>query len=228
LLLWCHLVQNVYIVLHAGQQVIIEMQPAGDAMMQCAVASFALAGIPVILIGLHGVWYRIHTNLWVYSWYLMASVLFDMLFVVKSTVLAAPCDHLPSMIAEEGQAFACGVARISEVVAMLMALGIQCYLLFVVSSLCEDLQLNGGTGMTGLLQGFDGAHKMHIAKRAPGLFSWLFGGAHLEELPVGYGSAVFGPDGEAHGHTDQQLEGMGFSKRIFNGCVHEMDFPPRK
>jgi len=169
--------------------------------MECAVAGFALAGIPLILVAFHGVWNRIESQVRVYFMYLLLTFALDMVFVFREFVFTSACAGLPAAVEAYGAAFACGVMQIANAVIVLLLTGIQAYLIFIIASFCEDLAESGGS-----------ANLCDIG---------LANAAMKREHPHGYHSFLKAhPLGHSMGH------GFGQSETIFGGEHHEMNYPP--
>lgn len=113
-------------------------------MIQLFYTAYALAGLPLILMALWGTIQKVETLVRVYFWYCALSIFIDMAYFVNDLLLSGPCQNLPSMLQAQGQAFACGFARVANASVVLILLGMQCYLLHVVWSHCEDLAEAGG------------------------------------------------------------------------------------
>jgi len=180
-------------------------------MTQTFNCAWALATIPFIVSGISGVKYHVETHLRVYMYWLMATVGFDLAlsgFYINKTM----CQKLPSFLASEGAAFACGTMRVFGIAFMALLFCFAFYAIFVVWSRCEEL------GESGSEPAFDFLISENRARQRRNMFehkSGLFGtGAilPLQGIPVFYGSAA--------------TPGVGGGAKIFQGRTHDYtEFP---
>uniref|UniRef100_A0A7S2DRP7 Uncharacterized protein n=1 Tax=Alexandrium andersonii TaxID=327968 RepID=A0A7S2DRP7_9DINO len=180
---------------------------------QTAIAAFCLAGIPIIVGGLWGIYNKAEAPLRLYWWYLVASLCLDMVFIVDSLILRNPCLHLGGLIARSGQAFACGAARGMNLFATGTMLGISFYLAFVVLSYCEDLA-NIGSGPS--LADLSAYGEARMKKK-------------LSAMDHIVGESTHCCVGEAYGSVIHQtaLEGAETgSVPLFGNTYHQMQYPP--
>jgi len=173
---------------------------------------FFLAGLPIILAALWSAHTRTEAFLWLYFYYFVLTIILDTVVLVQAFLLAGdPCANF-SEIFRVGDAFACGIARASNVGLVVLAEAVQGYALHVVWSYLEDLLVSGPELSDLMID--ESALLMKRHKEDP-LFSIV---GYAEHVPEDYGSVY---DIAADG-------GLGGSSRIFNGMRHEMSYPPPK
>jgi len=187
----------------------------GSASMgvELTVAGFALAGMPIIAAAFWGLLSKTEALVRVYLAYLVLSFLFDSYFIIKVFLMSGPCEGLPHMLQEAGEAFACGVARAVNGALVGTAWSIQVYFIYVIWSYVEDMASGGGPDLSDLVVDED---TFMLKRRLEDPFSSIAGLG--EHVPAEYGSVY---DAAVDG-------GMGGSTRIFNGRRHEMMYPPPK
>lgn len=180
---------------------------------QTAIAAFCLAGIPVIIGGLWGVYYKAEAPLRLYWYYLVACLLLDMAFIVDSLIINNPCLHLGGLIARGGQAFACGAARGMNLFATGTMLGISFYLAFVVFSYCEDLSMAGsGQNLADLSYYGEVRQKKKLSA-----MDHMVGDASQYYCGDAYGSVI----------SQVALDGAeAGSVPLFGNSYHQMQYPP--
>mmetsp|Transcript_333 Transcript_333/g.617 ORF Transcript_333/g.617 Transcript_333/m.617 type:complete len:262 (-) Transcript_333:170-955(-) len=160
LLLWYHLVQSIFCCAVSVANVVLGHEAtfgyATTTSWQVATAAWCLAGIPFICMGLWSVYSHGEHLLRIYWYYLVASLIVDLLFLWDLLVFRDSCDHLYSAFehvplsgTEEAQqwevqrAFACGIARgVNYALFCLICLFVV-YNIWVVWSLCEELAWGG-------------------------------------------------------------------------------------
>lgn len=218
LVLLYHFVQNAWVVYAATHDIIMIGTTSPNAHKECAIAAFALAGLPLIFLGMCGVWWRVEVHLRVYLVYLALSFCLDSAFIVKEFVLGGGCSNMPGAVAGQGQAAACGMMRAANITIVSLLMGIQLYLLYIVFSLCEDYSEGGSALAFG-----DLTTSAEIARKK-----------HMMDTHAGFGSHTFGSYGSAHKHerdheqsgsNDKAASGLGGANRIY-GTYHELEFPP--
>lgn len=198
-----------------------------------AISGFCLVGIPIIFMALWGVFQRVETLVRLYFWYILASFLLDLGFIIQYFVVQNPCDSLPSRFQASGQAFTCGVARIVDGTLIALLIGIQVYFIFIVWSFCEDLAENGGIDFSDLGKDWQGKqlspadlqrkmyHQHSFAEENDSIYGTL---ATTSEWKT-YQSGLFG-------FTPQQTydyavsSGLGGQKIFKVSDRHEMRYPP--
>lgn len=210
-ILVAHLLRNLFFVFTAFLSVFAGSQAfsfLGGASAQTTWACFALAGIPLILLALHGVRQRHEVPIRLYLYYMFITFLVDEFFVVQQLVISGPCEHLPGVVAQNGAAFACGVARIVNAFLIFMVNVAELYGIYVVWSHCEDLAAGGGGADFHDLMTNEDAEKARLK-----LLSDYLGQGAVDSYQT-YGIIS----------DDSIPEGMGSSK--IYGNHHEMQYPP--
>merc|ERR550532_3031715 len=108
-------------------------------VLETAMAGFAFAGLPLILLALWAVYNRAEAPIRLYWFYMVAGFLIDMAIIVDVFIINGPCKHISNIFSESGMAFACGAARMGHAFAIVTFTSISIYLIFIVLSYCEDL-----------------------------------------------------------------------------------------
>lgn len=184
-----------------------------DIGLQTAFSMFALAGIPIILMGLWGVRNGVEGCLRVYLFYAMLSFAIDVIFAVDKFMLHHTCEALPHIMAEQGRAWACGIGHIFDVSSFFIMLAIPAYMIFIVWSYSEDMA-QGGAGP-------DLSDLTHLSKRR----------RQFNAAPDPY-SSVLGLSGWVDGEYGATFanhkvpSGLGGGQTILDGTYHEMEYPP--
>jgi len=148
LILLLNLIQNVYTCAMAVGHVILQLPTYGYATsvaMQIYMAAWCLAGIPIILIGLWGVFHHLAVMIWPYFYYMIVSFLIDLFFLVRIFVLKDVCAKL-TVAQYSDKAFACGCARMLSRAWVLVLTGVMLYFIYIVWSYCYDLSYGGTEG----------------------------------------------------------------------------------
>jgi len=165
-------------------------------------AAWSLAGIPIIIVAIAGVNYRMEGNVRLYLYYLLATTLVDIGFFINILMTQDACTHLqPIVAAGGGRALACGIARSFSVVGFTIVVCVQLYCLYAVWSYCEDLAAGGSAAMIAdLLYGRDDAFKaraMRGARMLSATEEGYTGGAYGAGHDVAYGGygGVYGHSG---------------------------------
>jgi len=184
---------------------------SGSMILQLLLAGYALAGLPFIVSGAVGVAKKSEQYIRVYMLFLLATIAIGLAIVAWQFIFTGPCNSMGLAAAGHGQAFACGMARLGDIVVVLSLVGIQMYVLFIVWSYCEDLKASSEGGLSALsLDEETLASKRFVEDPYDAIQKF---GAHM---PDEYGSVM------AAAKT-----GLGNSSRIFDGGFHEMNYPPR-
>mmetsp|Transcript_8674 Transcript_8674/g.23197 ORF Transcript_8674/g.23197 Transcript_8674/m.23197 type:complete len:241 (-) Transcript_8674:71-793(-) len=216
LILTLNLVQNVFYIATATSNIILRIPTIGfntSLTAQTFTAAFCLLGLPFIFSGFWGVWCRLENHIRLYWYYMIMSFALDMLSITEALILNDVCDSMPTILKKHGSAFACGFMRIFSVVIVIQVVCIQAYAIFVIWSLCQDLQAGGGgTGFPELMKG---SQDRHERKR----YNWPYG----EDFFAG--PAQGGPAGFPVSYGAFATQGMGGGSRIY-GDYHETAFPP--
>lgn len=142
LLMWPHLALSLYYTAYAVSRIVTDdgsfFEPSQilDTLM-------ALIGIPIIALGLYGVYNRLEPQVRIYVYYLTLCVCIDLFYIVDMFLLRDSCVHVKLLNQMRGgRAFACGVAQsISNVSAAVLVL-IALYMVYVVWSWCEEVECN--------------------------------------------------------------------------------------
>lgn len=182
---------------------------SGSMALQTFLAALAIAGVPLILLALWAVHNKAEAPLRLYSYYMVLSFLIDMVFIVKEFIITGACSHIPTIVSRNGEAFACGAARSANAFAVITAVSVELYLIFIVFSHCEELALGVGpdlSDLTGPLTS-DPMKRLEPYHRA------------IEALNANH-EITYG--------VYSQATGLGGSKPIFGGNFHELEFPPQK
>merc|ERR1719199_2105000 len=121
--------------------------------IEMIILAYALAGVPVIVVGFHGVRYRNESFVRMYLYYLWITIVAAVCLIVKEFVLEGPCHQLASITTS---AWMCGVARYINIVIIVMSLSILVYFQHVVYSHCEDIaEVGGGPELADLMHNKD-------------------------------------------------------------------------
>lgn len=142
LLMWPHLVLSLYYTAYAVSRIIsddgsfFEPSQIMDTLM-------SLIGIPIIALGLYGVYNRLESQVRVYLYYLALCVCIDLFYIVDMFLLRDSCVHIKLLNQMRGgRAFACGIAQsISNASAAVLVLA-ALYMIYVVWSWCEEVECN--------------------------------------------------------------------------------------
>lgn len=224
--------------------------PLGGIGLQVALAGFCLAGLPIMIIAGVGMLKKNGVLIRLYLFYALACFALDMVYVVKEFVWGAPCEDMPSVLADAGKAWSCGVLRGANATIVILLTCVQAYMLFVVYSYGEDLAETGGADLADLAKGMtDEAirkrrHKgeMKAFNKGAGMQGSINGvvGDVLGVSGLGdSGESAFADPyagwGQESGFGNGDLgslygtvgsAGMGGSSRFFGGRYHEMQYPP--
>jgi len=233
--LFYHLFQNVSTVVHTLGAIIyaplgasIVQGGADDRPMQISIALFCLAGIPLIVLAIFGVKYKVEPLVRLYFIYMVCSAVLDWCFIAKRFIIS-PCDHVPTALENEGHSFACGVVRDVDIVIAALLTGIQFYLIWIVWSFCEDMKQGGeGPELADLMNApvkkmsmVGGAYGSNGIQEGDPNDNWCYTPleAMAEANKTGHPFGSFGSvyDGSS---------GLGGAKPMFHGRFHEMRFPP--
>jgi len=204
--LWTTIVTAVFIM---GRSVaMMAYATFSDIGVQTAFACFSLAGLPIIISALWGVYHGVETCVRLYLYYLVAAFLLDALFLTHHFFFHDDCDKLTHNIMDEGRAWACGWFRIFDLIYIGMMLAIPAYFIFIVLSYCQDMA-EGGAGPDLSDLSLNVKRKRQSASNTDatvnGLSKWY---------SSGYGAA------DSIGH-------LGGNHKILNGTYHDMEFPPQ-
>lgn len=138
LVMWPHLLLSFYYVSY-----VVSMLLSDDGgffeVSQILTTLTSLIGIPIIALGLFGVYNRLEPQVRTYLYYLLLCVAIDLYYIVDMFILRDSCVHVKLINhMRGGRAFACGIAQsISNVSAAVMVLG-SLYMIYIVWSWCEE------------------------------------------------------------------------------------------
>lgn len=140
LLMWPHLILSFYYVAY-----VVSMLISDDGgffeVSQILSTLTSLIGIPIIALGLFGVYNRLEPQVRTYLYYLVLCVAIDLYYIVDMFILRDSCVHVKLINhMRGGRAFACGIAQsISNVSGVVMVLG-SLYMIYIVWSWCEEAE----------------------------------------------------------------------------------------
>lgn len=206
-LLECLCVTIMTIVFMIGKDANVFLHPFSDLGVQSAFAIFALAGIPIILVALHSIRCPIkhmEASLRLYLFYMIAAFLLNLVHAMHLFVFHHTCDELPNVMAMQGRAWACGVARVSDIGALMLMVVIPGYLIWIVYSYCEDMTEGGSGPDLSDLTSIGKHHRQPLNSSDP------------------Y-SSVLGLNGCADQYGT--YPGLGGGQPILDGTYHEMAYP---
>jgi len=186
---------------------------------QMLIAGYGLSGILLTISGLYGVAARVESAVRIYFWFLLLTFLVDTaklcfeLLVKQDACSGAGSDNSSHHL---GGAALCGVLQIGSYFIIAGVIILECYILWVVWSLCEDIRANRGGLQFSALAGKGGDVIEKKKKAAGGLFSaagdpyaGITGLAHAK-LP--------GPHPSRYGSVD--TVGMPAGVTLFGGTEH--------
>lgn len=177
-------------------------------MTQALNCAFAIASIPFIISGISGIKYEVETHLRLYLFWFSLTCLVDTVCLIWM-LLKRTCSVIPSILREEGGAWACGSMRAGAIVWIALFLSLEFYCQFVVWCRCRELASKGSeTSFNDIY-----APKViagHETYKGGGLFG--VGARKREPYLISYGSM-----------GSPLFAG---SVPIFGGTVHQTSFPP--
>lgn len=223
LVLIIHLLANLSVIVNAAGTMIFGWNgrppPATEAGMnlQVFLAAFCLAGLPIIFGAVWGTIKKVEALLRIYLAYMTCSFCVDMYFILKNIVFAGTCSGMSSVVRQDSQAFACGVARGYNTLNVFFITMIQLYFMFIVLSHCEDLRLTGCENISDLVISQQALDKKLLKQD---MYNSMFD--TTQKIPYEYGSLY--NSGQAS--SLKGLESAYAGNRIFNGRYHEMMYPP--
>lgn len=181
-----------------------------DFTVECAMLYYGLAGLPIIITAFYGAWVRSEVKVRIYFYYMLGTMAFLFGMVCKEFIMSPVCANLPSFIAEDGKAWACGVARYTNVAIVVVCLCLICYCVHLVKSYCEDLaEGSAGPNLDDLTWNKVPQKQMHFGRygSVQGLGEFL-----PSEFYTLYDTACSSGMGQQHG--------------IF-GDYHDLNYPPK-
>lgn len=192
----------------------------GSYETECLILCFALAGVPIILMGFNGVRYRNEVQIRCYLCYMWLSIAISTVLIAWQFVFTGACSHLPSFFRNEGQAWACGVSRYIHVLITVVSFSTLAYFQHIVYSHCEDLaEMGGGPELADLMLNKESYAKRHNPQNA---YSSIEGMASIKDAGGFWETAVLGRDS----YDSSVSSGMGGGASLFGGKCHEMNYPP--
>mmetsp|Transcript_93419 Transcript_93419/g.241496 ORF Transcript_93419/g.241496 Transcript_93419/m.241496 type:complete len:244 (-) Transcript_93419:81-812(-) len=216
-----HLVSNCAFIFSACSNLIFHnpvFASSWTVPLQLLYTAFSLVGLPVIGLAAFGLVNRIEINIRLYLYYFLVCFLIDSSALAYWLATEEPCtfaSHTGGLINPAfGEAWLCGLFRITSYIVVAAAVLVEVYCLWVVWSFCEDVH----TGMNGpelseLIPGKD-AITMRNKVRQDGPHADIIG-FHNSKLPGPYPS----PYGTISTAADQNT--------LFGGDHHETEYPPR-
>lgn len=103
-------------------------------------ACWNLLGIPIMLAGIYGSFYRTPSHLWTYYYYLCLSFIMDFVYLVQIFIFQDACVRIAGeAVVDGGQSFACGVARTVSALSVVCLTAALLYMIHVVWSYCEEI-----------------------------------------------------------------------------------------
>jgi len=215
-----NLIINLAIVMLATGQVIFKVTGfgvLGSESAACWIGGFAIAGLPLIVLALHGVYHRNEVEVRIYMFYLMLAVGLISVIVIYDFLITGGCnDGMPDVFGQYGKAWACGIFRIANLLVVFTSLSILAYFTFVVYSFAEDLaEVGGGPELSDLRF----QRSLHANKQPARDAYYQVQG--LMEQTSDYGTYKSLYDSRAAHST-------GGSNSIFGSGYHELAYPPPK
>lgn len=215
LILILNLVLNVFYIATATANIILKVPTIGfgsDMTHQVLNAAFCLFGLPFIAAALYGVSFRQESHVRLYLYYLLFSFVLDMGYVLWYMFVEDTCKNMPTQLASQGSAFACGMTRIISLIAVVLLAIIQGYCMFVIWSVAEDIRATGtGAGFPELLENARKAASGTYGS-GDGLFG-TFAGPTVAARALNYGSLAAPQTGGGSG--------------LFGGEKHDVSYPPK-
>lgn len=157
---WTHLVASIYTLACAIANLTLQMPTYGYASsssQQLVTAVWAMTGIPIILVGLWGVYHGLEPHVRIYFYFFGVTVIFDTVYMLVWLLDTDSCMYLKLEIwLNSGKALACGVARSSTMAVFLTVTFMAIYAAYILWSWCEDM-VTGGTAsvIASLLESMD-------------------------------------------------------------------------
>merc|ERR1740121_1006463 len=186
------------------------MGPSGMSM-NLVWTGYFLAGIPIILGALYATFTRSEALVWIYFYYQVLTAILVTIVLVQVFLETGACGGF-SEIFRVGSAFACGIARASNYLIVILSESVQFYAIHVVWSYLEDMVVSGPE-LSDLL--VDEASLFQKRKHDDPLMNM-----------VGFAEYQNGDYGSIY---DLSVDGgVGGGSRIFNGSKHELQYPPPK
>lgn len=201
-------VLNIWLVVAAAGDIIGKdptfSYSGSDLILETIVAAFALAGIPIIFGGIWGVMSKDKNLILLYWYYAALAFCFSIWWLVVEVMIMSPCDKLPSHLMNPGRAYSCGLSKVLNVFVCIVWFAFPLYFLFIIYSYCAQLTYCLNKSEFSALK----------ASKAKIMMPWL----------------NKGPDPMHHydGYMTTPIVGAATSHKVFNGTMHDMDYPPRQ
>jgi len=212
LILIGNLLINVFYISTAIANIILRVPTIGfgsDLTNQTFNAGFCLFGLPFIVAAFYGVIARQESHVRLYLYYLVLSFILDMVYIVYYMFLTDSCSMMPSSLKKHGAAFACGMTRTFTILFIFFVTIIQCYCIFTIWSMAEDIRCGGsGSGFPELLASKGRGQTTAVGD---GIFG-TYAGAASDHKANAYGS----------------IGGMGGGSTLFGGSRHDVNYPPKQ
>jgi len=219
LALFLNVCQNMFYLITITMNVILHEPTIGaksSLVAQTGNAAWCLFGIPFILSGIYGLYYKLEQNMRVYFWYMTTCLGMDIIYVCAFFYTSEICSTIPDALLIHGAAAACGIMTAVTYAYMAAHLILTTYFMFTVWSYCEDLK-GSGLSLQSLLN--EAGDETLANKRMAG---WI---AKYEKTST-YGSlfgeknyGVGGPEGE-----DRSNYGVGWT----NYSIQNLDTSGRQ
>lgn len=184
--------------------------------MQIFFTAFALASLPFICFGIHGVVRKDEITLRAYNFYLVLAAGLCVYSVVELG-LSLTCSRLPET-AKGGNAYICGVIEVVDIIFVAILVLLLVYALYIVWSQVQDFTLGGSTKFSDLEESYGSMEAKKLLEASHNILS-----SHSDE---GLG-AVFSDLQGGGGGRGTTSSGFGDGTKIF-GYKHELQFPPPK
>jgi hypothetical protein len=216
-ILGLHLALNIAVISLTTLNMIGELEQFKIASYaaEMTLLAYCLAGVPLIVMAFSGVAHRNEVQIRLYHYYLLLTMLFVIIAVVKNVVFTATCGSMPSIFKHSGEAWACGMARWFNLLILVMSLSIIGYFQHVIYSHVEDLaECGGGPELSDLVLNKEAYLKRYRPNTA---YCSIEGLANLNQ--AGWlAQQVLG--------GDKNLGGFESGPTLFGKNYHETDYPP--
>jgi len=180
-----------------------------NKVLETCLAAFCLAGIPLILLAMYGIRVRNEVPVRVYLVYLIAAGIWDCVILAREVLRMGNCDNVPDITREDAKSFACGLYRILNLVVFFVSQAVQCYLIWIVYSGCEDVsEFGSGSDLGSIYTTREAREKQKLMKRGTL-------GAQYESM--------YDFEHQAFQNQWAGMQGFGGSKPIF-GSHHDVSY----
>eukprot|EP00931_Biecheleriopsis_adriatica_P067621 TRINITY_DN41733_c0_g1_i1.p1 TRINITY_DN41733_c0_g1~~TRINITY_DN41733_c0_g1_i1.p1 ORF type:complete len:263 (-),score=40.88 TRINITY_DN41733_c0_g1_i1:24-734(-) len=150
-----NLVRSLYLIIYAwGDVVMRDPTFLSDHSLESQTLStcFGLLSLPFIFSGFYGVWCRCDSYLRPYLYFTMAAFLYDISGYIIPLAIDGMCAMVPEGLKRVGAAASCGVMRLLFAFCFCQVCVVQCYIMYLVHSLCEDFKVGVPNGYPELLK----------------------------------------------------------------------------